>query len=806
MPAFVLSFVWALWPLLTFAGGLGLGSIAGLAALLCSASAFRALRLQAYMFPLLAFFVFCGVSAIWSPREAALVDLDFTKMKFAVRSEMLRVGLLLVAIGVLMAAASRLSEERKRMVTRIALLALALQLVVVVVLSLFEADALRIFAGMMSAADEGVQNISRNALLCALVAPVFALIVTGDGKTPGRVLVAAIVIAGAAFAVWYRDVDAGLLAIALAIGGIAVVAILPKRGFFLISIAIATAIITAPWVIGALTQGAEYATADSSASYRAAIWQHVIEMIQQRPVQGHGVGVLRTITDRIDTGVFAGELMVPNHAHNMLVQLWVETGAIGAGLLSLAILAAGWRLSSAQRSIAMMKGAALAGGAFAIACVSFDLWNDMFWASCGLIAVLIVCTPLARPTVREKISITFGGGAVARQPSSQQLQAEVEAPLSAREFQPEPGLEASRGSATLQVQTHNNFNLLRLLFALMVVVYHIIALANVAGWHQAERATSVLAELGVQGFFVLSGYLVFASLQRSGSIALYAEKRARRLLPAYIVVVVLCVAGALIFSPAARDDLAGVARYLGWNLVFLNFMEPNLPGVFEANRFTEVNGALWTLKIEVMFYLVLPILALLLKLAGRFRWVLFAVIYAGAEIWRASFLHIGQSGGGMMAELGRQLPGQMSFFIVGIALAAWREEINWRSLLAPVAIVLLALSIVFPAAMPVRAVGLGVASIWIATVLPRLVDPARFGDLSYGVYIVHFPIIQVAVVAGLFATSPWIGAGVSLLVALLAAMLLWWLVERPALRGDSAYRRHGTSPTIDQAEQRGLSG
>ena len=58
MPAFVLSLVWALWPLLTFAGGLGLGSIVGLAALLCSGSAFRALRLQAYMFPLLAFFIF----------------------------------------------------------------------------------------------------------------------------------------------------------------------------------------------------------------------------------------------------------------------------------------------------------------------------------------------------------------------------------------------------------------------------------------------------------------------------------------------------------------------------------------------------------------------------------------------------------------------------------------------------------------------------------------------------------------------------------------------------------------------------
>jgi peptidoglycan/LPS O-acetylase OafA/YrhL len=337
--------------------------------------------------------------------------------------------------------------------------------------------------------------------------------------------------------------------------------------------------------------------------------------------------------------------------------------------------------------------------------------------------------------------------------------------------------------------THNNFNLLRLLFALMVVVYHAIALANVPSWQGAEQATSLLAELGVQGFFVLSGYLVFASLQRSNSIGLYAQKRARRLLPGYAAVVLLCAAGALAFSPAAREDLAAVARYLGWNLVFLNFMEPNLPGVFQANRFSEINGALWTLKIEVMFYLVLPMLAFFMKLAGGMRWVLFVLVYTAAEAWRASFLHLGQAGGGIATELARQLPGQMSFFIVGIALAAWRDDINWRSPLAPIGIVLLALSIAVPEAMPLRAIGLGVTSVWVATAIPRLLDPARFGDLSYGVYIVHFPIIQVAVAMGLFAASPWIGAAVAIAAALVCAMLLWWLVERPALRADSAYRR-----------------
>ena len=151
-------------------------------------------------------------------------------------------------------------------------------------------------------------------------------------------------------------------------------------------------------------------------------------------------------------------------------------------------------------------------------------------------------------------------------------------------------------------------------------------------------------------------------------------------------------------------------------------------------------------------------------------------------------LQLGQTDGGMMLELARQLPGQMSFFIVGIALAAWRDDINWRSPLAPLGIVLFALSIAVPAAIALRAMGLGITSIWIAVVVPRLLDPARFGDLSYGVYIVHFPVIQVAVTLGLFAVSPWMGAAAAVAAALVGAILLWWLIERPALRADSVYR------------------
>jgi len=71
-------------------------------------------------------------------------------------------------------------------------------------------------------------------------------------------------------------------------------------------------------------------------------------------------------------------------------------------------------------------------------------------------------------------------------------------------------------------------------------------------------------------------------------------------------------------------------------------------------------------------------------------------------------------------------------------------------------------------------------AVWLAVGIPRLFDAARFGDLSYGLYIVHFPIIQCVIAAGLFAT-PSVGFAVAAgarLVSGVARCGGWWSVPR----------------------------
>ena len=86
--------------------------------------------------------------------------------------------------------------------------------------------------------------------------------------------------------------------------------------------------------------------------------------------------------------------------------------------------------------------------------------------------------------------------------------------------------------------TRNNFDLLRLLFAGTVCLVHSYELS---GFQQIGWITSVLSSaVAVKAFFVVSGFLIFMSFERSSSLASYARKRIRRIYPAYFTVVMLC--------------------------------------------------------------------------------------------------------------------------------------------------------------------------------------------------------------------------------------------------------------------------
>ena len=336
---------------------------------------------------------------------------------------------------------------------------------------------------------------------------------------------------------------------------------------------------------------------------------------------------------------------------------------------------------------------------------------------------------------------------------------------------------------------------MRLLFASGVVVFHAVALVAIAPRSSVELALGELAEFSIQGFFIVSGALVFGSLQRSNGFGDYAEKRVRRLYPAYVVIILLPALASLII--AGPQAMSGILRYLAANLVFLNFLAPDLPGLFEGQRFEAVNGALWTLKIEVMFYLALPIIAFFMRKAGKAWWAVLVLLYVGGEAWRLLLPPLIASSGAsdtiatLSPEIARQLPGQMAFFASGMALwSVWDRAKARPGMFGLAGLAVFALSWLHPLLEPLRAAGLAGLIAWVAFAPGPVLNAARYGDVSYGLYITHFPILQGLIMAGMFVAAGvatgFIVAGVLILAASFA---LWWAVEKPALRRDSHYRQ-----------------
>ncbi len=337
----------------------------------------------------------------------------------------------------------------------------------------------------------------------------------------------------------------------------------------------------------------------------------------------------------------------------------------------------------------------------------------------------------------------------------------------------------------------NRFDLIRLVLAAGVFAYHAVALAAVDPFGPLERALAGVAEVSIEGFFIVSGALVAGSLARASGLADYVGKRVRRLYPAYAVIILIPAA----ISFALTQDGTGVLRYLAANLPFLNFLEPRLPGLFADNRFTVVNGALWTLKVEVMFYLVLPLILPVLTSLRRLWWLGIVALYAAGEAW--AVLVPRAFGENLGPELARQLPGQIAYFAMGIAV--WKLEPLLRRHWAVCAIpgtVLLAASLIHPTLEPLRALGLAGVIAGFAFAPGRPLSPARFGDISYGVYITHFPILQAMIAAGLVTTLDLAGfLAVATILVLVASFALWHLVEKPALRPSSHYRKVAAKET-----------
>ncbi len=336
----------------------------------------------------------------------------------------------------------------------------------------------------------------------------------------------------------------------------------------------------------------------------------------------------------------------------------------------------------------------------------------------------------------------------------------------------------------MRTNKDNNFDNVRMALSLIVFFYHALTLS---GQNQLLEYSSLFdAYFAVKGFFAVSGYLIFQSYLNRVSFFDYFEKRMRRIYPAYLFAIFFClIIGMLVSKLNLIDFFSSIEtiKYILSNLFFLNFIQPNLPQVFESNPLPAINGSLWTIKIEIILYFLVPIIAYLFKRINPL-FTYFLILFFGS-FWVLYFEKISALRFGV--EFARQFPAQLPYFAFGSLVAAIPQIIFWLPVIAIFGVFGLFLIDNYLFRLFVEPVCYSALILFACTLSRVKFNVRQFGDLSYGIYLFHFPIIQLFINLGLYRFNPYLGLLVSFVVTIILSYISWHFIEKHFLKRNSYY-------------------
>jgi peptidoglycan/LPS O-acetylase OafA/YrhL len=311
---------------------------------------------------------------------------------------------------------------------------------------------------------------------------------------------------------------------------------------------------------------------------------------------------------------------------------------------------------------------------------------------------------------------------------------------------------------------------LRGLAALAVVAYHYTTLYGQIVGHVHPLSFGFPAgNYGVHLFFLISGFVIFMTLERTRTAMDFVVSRASRLFPAYWVAILItaCVVYAIGFP----------AQKLPADHLLLNFTM--IQQILGAEH---LDGSYWTLEVELFFYAQMLVWFLLGQLQ-RIHWIIalwlvLAVVYSMVEHAHGHFSYTARE-----LLILRHIP----FFALGILFyRLWtRADERWLNL-GFIGAALLAIGIADPPVfLLVAVVCCTIFALFVARALRWLASApfAFLGAISYSLYLLHqaigFALIHWLEGEGL---PSLLAIGTTLLVVLALASSLTFLVERPAMR------------------------
>lgn len=360
-----------------------------------------------------------------------------------------------------------------------------------------------------------------------------------------------------------------------------------------------------------------------------------------------------------------------------------------------------------------------------------------------------------------------------------------------------PGIEALRGVA-----------------ALSVVVHHSWSLSNqprFTGYWIIEG----FGTWGVSLFFLLSGFLLAETFWQDtrASLRIYAIRRFFRIAPAYYVNIAFLF---LFFASTGLLFSAQGQKQVATSFTFTHYLFP------DTSSSLNVNGALWTLTIEMMLYAFLPLMATAHKRAPIVAFLTLVGIGVGWKLWIAvdgdplRDLYFGETTldpGIQSLFIARQFMGALPVFALGIGIRwlVMKGKVGWVDRLLPQQIAVWPILVLLIPSIAMLSVVEQASNfrnhvlfatfdlIVVALMLPALVVAARpdslkaspfrtvatwLGERSYSIYLWHFPIILALYERGPLEALPtptgyWWRLPAILVITVVVAAFSYVTVERP---------------------------
>lgn len=332
----------------------------------------------------------------------------------------------------------------------------------------------------------------------------------------------------------------------------------------------------------------------------------------------------------------------------------------------------------------------------------------------------------------------------------------------------------------------NNFNLIRLFLALLVLLAH--APEMIDGNRGREIFTRIFhsdissGTIAVSGFFILSGYLISKSWVENPKILPFLEKRILRIFPAFLAASLVC---ALIVGPLGAASVSQYFIDLKWGDFMwgaIGLQQPVIPAIFIGQPYPYVNGAMWTIPIEFACYLSV----LVLGIARGFKPSLCL-----ATMLTLLVISAVDSFGFYLSIVQRVSLDLAGYFSVGCCFYVFRDRIHFSKNAALIlgCVVFMGFywfqgkQLIFSLAGAYVLFFLAFANI------PALQNFNNLPDVSYGVYLYGWP-IQKLLIWWLPGISPWIVFVASAILSIAAGWISWHVVEKRFL----ALKRQTTRP------------